>query len=77
MTSGRPAMAARTAAGSAMSAAAVSTLPENFSGLCGAPMSISVSLSIGLPLSAPSLTSRVMSLRPIIPAAPVIRMCMD
>jgi hypothetical protein len=29
-----------------------------------------------LPLSAPEATRRATSLRPIIPAAPVIRMCM-
>src|ERR1700733_3456570 len=69
-------MAAATAAGSAMSAAAASTLPKNFSGFGGALTSISVSVPIGLPLSAPSPTRRAVSLRPIIPAAPVIRMCM-
>jgi len=45
-------------------------------GFCGALTSISVSLSIGLPLSAPAATRRATSLRPIIPAAPVMRMCM-
>ncbi len=32
---------------------------------------------MGLPFSSPSLTRRAVSLRPIIPAAPVIRMCMS
>ena len=47
----------------------------HFSGFAGALTSTSVSLSIGPPLSAPSLTSRAVSLRPIMPAAPIIRMC--
>src|ERR1700731_4506085 len=76
ITSGRPATAALAAAASAMSAALLSTLPVKPCGFCGALTSISVSLSIGLPLSAPAATSRATSLRPIIPAAPVMRMCM-
>src|ERR1700730_6971446 len=76
ITSGRPAGAAPAAAASAISPALVATLPENPSGFCGALTSISVNLSIGLPLSAPPATSRATSLRPIIPAAPVMRMCM-
>src|SRR6185295_15019555 len=39
-------------------------------------MSIRVSFSTGWPLSARSITSRSVSLRPIMPAAPVMRMCM-
>src|SRR5580704_9796547 len=77
ITSGRPATAARATAVSAISAALVATLPVNPCGFCGVLTSISVSLSIGLPLSAPAATSRATSLRPIIPAAPVMRMCMD
>src|SRR5580658_5573881 len=76
ITSGRPAMAARAAAASAISAALVVTVPVKPCGFCGALTSISVSFSIGLPLSAPAATSRATSLRPIIPAAPVMRMCM-
>ena len=44
-------------------------------GFAGETTSSSVSLSIGLPLSPPSLTSRSVSLRPIMPAAPVMRIC--
>src|ERR1700686_749073 len=76
ITSGRPATAARAAVASAISAALVTTLPVNPCGFCGALTSISVSFSIGLPLSAPAVTRRATSLRPIIPAAPVMRMCM-
>src|ERR1700693_5573752 len=76
IASGRPATAARAAAASAISAALVTTLPENPSGFCGALTSISVTWSIGLLLSPPAATRRVVNLRPIIPAAPVMRMCM-
>src|ERR1700722_13260337 len=75
MTSGRPAMALGAVSGWPMSAAKLSTAPKNFAGLSGTITSVSVSFSIALPLSAPSLTRRAVSLRPIIPAAPVIRMC--
>src|SRR5580698_1967731 len=76
ITSGRPVMEAAAAAASAISAALVATTPLKPCGFCGVLTSINVSLSIGLPLSAPAATSRATSLRPIIPAAPVMRMCM-
>src|SRR5262245_36975056 len=76
MTSGRSDTALAATPGSARSAARVFTWSEKLAGRAGATMSISVSLSIGWPCSARSTTSRSVSLRPIIPAAPVIRICM-
>src|SRR5579863_8656736 len=75
MTSGRPAIARAAVAGSPMSAANASTFPENPSGRGGTLMSVSVNFSMARPLSWPSLTRRAVSLRPIMPAAPVMRMC--
>ena len=49
--------------------------PAKLVGFAGGTTSSSVSLSIGWPLSPPSLTSRSVSLRPIMPAAPVTRIC--
>src|SRR6185437_10130503 len=76
MTSGRALTSAGAAAASPISAAAVTRLPAKLCGLSGASTSTRVSVSIGRPLSAPASTSRAVSLRPIIPAAPVMRMCM-
>src|ERR1700719_480746 len=76
ITSGRPATAARAAAVSAISPALVATLPGNPSGFCGALTSLSVNSSLAWRWSAPAATSRATSLRPIMPAAPVMRLCM-
>src|SRR5215472_11015645 len=59
-----------------MSPATVSTAPANFSGLAGTVTSSRVSFSIGRLLSAASATSRAVNFRPIMPAAPVMKMCM-
>src|SRR5262249_2186514 len=72
MTSGRPAIMASALPGAERSAATVSTFPANPTGWDGATTSTSVSLSINLPLSAWSRASRSTSLRPTIPAAPMI-----
>src|SRR6185503_13334829 len=53
-----------------------STLPANPAGAFGFTTSTSVNLSIVLPFSPPSAVSRSISLRPTMPAAPVMRMCM-
>src|SRR5262245_12627688 len=60
--------------GAAMSAADTSAVAGK-AGRAGATMSVSVSFSIPRPLSVPSRTRRSVSLRPLMPAAPVIRMC--
>src|SRR6516162_748888 len=75
MTSGRASTSAVNAAASLISAAMLSTAPPKFSGFGGALTSTSVSLSTGRPLSAPSRASCAVSFRPIMPPAPVIRMC--
>src|SRR5262252_10048396 len=75
MTSGRPAIALAASPGAARSAATVSTFPLNVSGLAGQTTSSRLSLSMGLPASAPSLPSLSVSLRPIMPAAPVMSTC--
>src|SRR6266536_2769648 len=57
------------------SAALVSIFPAHPAGCPGATTSTSTSLSIALPLSALSRTSRSTSLRPTMPAAPMINIC--
>jgi len=52
------------------------TSPANPGGRLGITMSVSVSFVMAAPLSAPSRPSRSASLRPIMPAAPVMRICM-
>src|SRR5436190_20802888 len=75
MRSGRPAIIASASPGVERSAAIVSVLPRNPAGATGATMSTSVSWSIDLPCSARSRTNRSTSLRPTIPAAPMIKTC--
>src|SRR6516162_8573477 len=59
-----------------MSPATLSTAPANLPGLAGTVTSSSVSFSIGRLLSAASAISRAVNFRPIMPAAPVMKMCM-
>src|SRR5262245_33331275 len=75
MACGRCATALAAAPGAARSAATLSAVPLKPAGFAGNTTSSSVSLAIGCPLSVPSLARRSVSLRPIMPAAPVMRIC--
>jgi hypothetical protein len=60
--------------GEARSAVTMSTAAD-VEGVAAEKISLNVNRSIAVPWSAPSVASRSVSLRPIIPAAPVTRMC--
>src|SRR5215475_11787311 len=73
--SGRPATSRAASPGAAISEAMISSAPAYPAGRTGATTSVSVRRSMGRPTTAPFLASRSVSLRPIMPAAPVMRMC--
>src|ERR1700674_3271595 len=75
MTSGASATSAAASPGTERSPARVATAKRTPAGLLGSTMSCSVSCATAFSPIRPSRTSRSMSFRPIMPAAPVIRTC--
>src|SRR6266851_2258793 len=74
--SGRPSIRPREAPGEAKSAVTAETLPAKPTGTGGSTTSTRVSSVISRPFSVLSTTRRSVSLRPTMPAAPMIRICM-
>src|SRR4029078_5375704 len=74
ITSGREATRLSAAPASARSPVCVAMLTPAIAGACGGTISCRSSAVILRPVSVPSLASRAISLRPTMPAAPVIRM---
>src|SRR5262252_4150646 len=75
MTSGRSVTARAAAPGADRSLASVATANGAPAGFSGATISLSITRSMARSFNALSRTSRPISLRPIMPAAPVMRMC--
>src|SRR5215470_17442305 len=77
MASGRSAISRAAAPAAARSLAAVTTANVAPAGSSGATMSVNVIRSMARPFNPPSPPSRAVSLRPIMPAAPVMRICIS